>query len=75
MKKHARPLQYAGTYLLHLYCDVNDDDRHGGAVYMHEFVGDTFTDCAKQARRVGWKIDRETRTATCPRCAGQSASK
>lgn len=64
----SEPLQYAGAYDLHLYCDQklgfpHDQDSRD------EFVGETFSECVKLAKAKGWKIHHKTRTATCPDCA------
>jgi hypothetical protein len=59
-----RPTQYASGYSLDLYCDRVHDRGYSAAT----FVGQTFADCAKQARFRGWKIHTATRTATCPSC-------
>jgi hypothetical protein len=63
-EKHAEPTQYASGYSLDLYCDHS----HGFNNRMATFVGETFTQCARQAGKVGWEIYHETRTATCPAC-------
>ena len=71
-------LQYTGCYSLDLYCDrlknsPNDfefqDGVHPYGVFPQQFTGETFAECAKQAKFLGWKIHRATRTATCPKCA------
>jgi hypothetical protein len=70
-----QPTQYAGCYSLHLYCDGGTQDSMPDGVHTfdefpHEFTGETFGECAGQARKRGWKIYRKTRTATCPKCSG-----
>jgi hypothetical protein len=72
-------MQYAACYSLDLYCDtfrgedVRDDKRHHSfAEFPHTFTGETFAQCAAQARRQGWVIHRGTHTATCPKCSGKS---
>lgn len=69
------PIQYASGYTLDLYCDhvqarpfIESDAVHGYDEFPHSFFGETFAECAKQARAKGWKIHRTTRTATCPKC-------
>lgn len=64
-----RPIQYASGYSLDLYCDQRTSDWSHNAGFPVTFTGESFGDCAKQARAQGWKIHRQTRTATCPRCA------
>lgn len=61
------PIQYAQGYTLALYCDQNRGVLHNNDA-KREFAGETFSDCAREARKAGWKIHRRTRTATCPQC-------
>lgn len=68
------PTMYASGYSLDLYCDHENDAHPKGPVYpmrMKEFFGETFADCARQARAAGWKVRKKTRTATCPCCTGK----
>lgn len=73
-----KPLHYASGYSLDLYCDQpnqGEATKHSWfETYRETFVGETFADCARQAKKTGWKIHRKTRTATCPYCAGKFAS-
>jgi hypothetical protein len=69
-----RPVYYSGCYSLHLYCDHDGVDRtgvnrHGWEEFPHEFNGETFAECARQARKLGWVIHTGERTATCPKCS------
>ena len=41
--------------------------RHGG---YQDYTGQTWGDCAKQARKDGWRISRDRQRAYCPRCGG-----
>lgn len=60
-----------GAYSVHLYCDT------GGAAWGEEcpfnnrpeYTGETEGDCLKQARRDGWKFNRERTKAFCPDCS------
>jgi hypothetical protein len=66
------PMQYASVYTLDLYCDRQIcpmDSWHSFHEFPHQFTGDTFAECARIARKLGWKIHHRTRTATCPKCA------
>lgn len=60
------PIQYASGYSLDLYCD---QDKHPPAIgtYMETFTGETFGQCARDARRKGWVIHKD-QTSTCPFC-------
>jgi hypothetical protein len=57
-----------------LYCrksgySTNDEPKVGHPVgYLpHHFVGNSFADCKRQARLVGWKFHRDG-DVTCPLC-------
>ena len=65
-----RPVQYAGCYSLDLYCDqpVTSHTWEQRAGFPSMFTGETFTECTRDARKIGWKIHLDTRTATCPTC-------
>jgi len=67
IKKYPDPLCYAAGYSLDLYCDY-ENDAHGFNEFPHTFTGETFTGCVRDARLKGWKIHKESRTATCPKC-------
>ena len=66
-RPNSAPIHYASGYSLHLYCDYLNPE-HGYDEFPHEFTGETFMDCASQARKLGWKFHKATRTATCPKC-------
>lgn len=78
MKKYHHN-QYASGYSLDLYCDTYPassehssttcDGVHAWNEFPHQYAGETFMECANQARKDGWKIHKKTRTATCPKCA------
>lgn len=74
--KMAEPMQYASGYSTHFYCDHEHSslDRVDG-LHCFEGFGETFADCARQARRAGWTIRTATRTATCPKHAKRKANK
>jgi hypothetical protein len=61
------PPYYSSGYTLELYCDHKNAD-HGR--FPHCFYGETFGECAKRARALGWTIHRNY-TATCPKCSAQ----
>jgi len=44
-----------GAYSLDLYCD-NERVEHSYKEFPHQFVGETFGECAKIARTRGWSI-------------------
>lgn len=60
----------AAGYSMDLYCDVKDDTY--GHWRAWTYTGETFRECASQARRAGWKSNsaqfREG-PHTCPSCA------
>jgi len=63
------PTQYASGYSLDLYCDRRNE-RHPFRAFPQQFTGETFAECAREARHRGWVIHRKLRTATCPTCTG-----
>lgn len=78
--RSADPTQYASGYTLDLYCDHLSprdfsagirDTIHRWDEFPHQFMGETFAECAQQARRRGWAIHQHDRTATCPKCSGR----
>jgi hypothetical protein len=61
-----------GCYSLDLYCDCPDHfpkPWHGRP--QGEFIGETFADCARQAREKGWIVvyGRRGNRAVCPKCS------
>lgn len=71
LPRSPEPMQYAGCYTLDLYCDRwagRHDPVHGFGRPHAQFNGRTFAECARQARRRGWRLHLRTQTATCPRC-------
>jgi hypothetical protein len=63
-----------GGYTLDLYCD---DPRHTANYRMSigrpgdlsldaEFTGETYGECARQARRKGWMLSRDGTRCLCP---------
>ncbi len=71
-KKYERdwPMHYASGYSLHLYC-LRDENHDPWDIFPHEYFGETFADCAKEARKDGWIIRTNDRTAICPECSGK----
>ena len=70
MRKLDDPAQYADGFTLDLYCD-HENEKHGWTEFPKQYLGTSFTDCARQAKEDGWIIRRKTRTATCPICSGR----
>jgi hypothetical protein len=72
-----------GGYTLDLYCDNDDRDDHhftGGEFWVgenwsnkltisHQFVGETFAQAARKARRDGWIVNRSKNKCLCPACS------
>ena len=66
-----------GGYSLDLYCE-NDEISHyllpsgiylvGNTEVKHQYAGNTFIECARQARKDGWKINTKNHTCICPVC-------
>lgn len=57
-----------GCYTLDLYCDVTYRKHPWDYRFPHQFTGETFGECKKQAQRYGWIFHRNS-TVTCPHCA------
>jgi hypothetical protein len=60
----------AGCYTLDLYCDY-EDRAHPSFYFPHQFFGETYGECARQARRSGWTIGPKRSKAICPLCSGK----
>ena len=62
-------------YTLDLYCDC-DTVEHPHGEFSHTFIGETYTGCARDAKRSGWRLDKHRGLAMCPECvkAGLSIS-
>ncbi len=67
-KRESEVTQFASGYTIDLYCD-HHNGRHGLQEFPWQFTGETFAECAKAAKRCGWKIHHKKRTATCPKCS------
>lgn len=52
-----------GGYSMDLYCDGKPCRKT--AAIQNEFYGQTYTDCSRQAKRAGWRLNRRTGTAYC----------
>ena len=63
MALDSTPLRYVGLYMLDLFCDQLHEPR-----VKATFTGQTFSGARVKATRAGWRIHRETKTATCPDC-------
>lgn len=50
-----------GCYDLHLYCDDPDHGHHhpSGWAYPHELTGRTEAACIRQARALGWVVNKK----------------
>lgn len=63
-----------GCYTMHLYCRNRDDDtcvapmQWKALAYNAEYTGRTYTQCVTQAKKDGWKFDKEADDVTCPEC-------
>lgn len=57
----------ASGYSMDLYCQVKGN-QHAYRKGQAQFFGETWAECAKQAREAGWKIDKRKRECICPDC-------
>ncbi|MCM8117601.1 hypothetical protein M8U16_18355 [Enterobacter hormaechei] len=58
----------AANYTMHLYCDCKtctEELWHGPE--FGEYVGNTWSECAKEARSHGWRISKDRTRAFAPR--------
>jgi len=67
----------AACYSMDLYCEnYGDAATHGHLFEGHNagtatFTGETWGECAKQARDIGWRICHDQQTCYCPKCSGK----
>lgn len=57
----------AANYTMHLYCDCEECASHMWTTptnILH--IGETWADCAKEAKEDGWKISRDRTRAYAP---------
>jgi hypothetical protein len=65
----------ASCYSMDLYCDnqkrVYTEDMllHAHKEFPHQFTGETFGGCKRQAVKRGWKFTRDGKHY-CPKCKG-----
>jgi hypothetical protein len=72
-----------GCYSVELYCEnaENDSDGKRGdcpdfwSSFPHVYTGETYGQCARQARRAGWVLTRDRRHAYCPKCSGKKKAR
>jgi hypothetical protein len=70
-----------GGYTLDLYCDkIEKHITIGGNIYYfkpdtaqwipvdNQFVGETYRECVKEAREVGWLVNRSKNKCLCKYC-------
>lgn len=60
-----------GGYTMDLYCENEKpypDGIHPFQMFPQQFVGETRQECAREARKVGWKLNFQNYTAICPIC-------
>lgn len=73
-----------GGYVLDLYCDKREkhDVFDNNTYYLkqpnynwieikHEFVGETYGECVKEARRCGWLVNRKKDKCLCKYCKNE----
>jgi len=61
-------MSISSGYTIDLYCDCLDCDGrvHVGGKGYGEYVGETWGDCAKQARSAGWFISSDRSVCIAP---------
>ncbi len=60
----------AANYTLHLYCDCDACEAYQGEVEHHpgfgEYIGENWSEVAKQARNAGWRISKDRTRCFAP---------
>lgn len=56
----------AANYTAHLYCDCDECKSGWSNPDNAEFVGKSWTECAKEARAYGWRISKDRTRAYAP---------
>lgn len=63
---------WLGKYIMHLYCDSDDNRRgvkvHQGVSFPVVYTGDDRRDVRAQARADGWQMSNDGTSALCPCC-------
>lgn len=61
-----------GGYALDLYCDSEHCQNQSPHGWMEQgkaqFNGETWSECAARARKLGWRISRDRMRCLCPSC-------
>jgi hypothetical protein len=70
MPINGNAIPYIGIYTLDLFCDRLHETRVEAT-----FTGRTFSSCSAMAKRAGWRINRQSKTATCPACTKRLTSR
>lgn len=74
LKLQDNPNTCPGCYSLDMYCQYKNES-HGFEEFPHIYMGETFSECANQAKVAGWKLNRKTMFATCPKCVQELKKK
>lgn len=57
----------AANYTTHLYCDCEEcTEKQWGSPDVGEYVGESWTECAKEARKHGWRISKDRQRCYAP---------
>ncbi len=54
-------------YSMHLYCENHENCSSFRGTFQ-EIGGDNYADCARQAKRTGWRLTADKQKAYCPIC-------
>lgn len=58
----------AANYTMHAYCDGNHPPHELTYDHNEEFIGESWADVCRQARKAGWAISKDRQRAYCPDC-------
>jgi len=57
----------AANYTAHLYCDCADCDKQSWKMPVNqEFIGNSWSECAREAREDGWLISADRQRCYAP---------
>jgi len=60
----------AACYSMDLYCDTKDNNPLHRLNFPHQFTGETFGECKRQAQKRGW-VFKADGTHVCPKHSGK----
>ncbi|WP_276642935.1 hypothetical protein [Siccibacter turicensis] len=60
-------MMIAANYTVHMYCDCDEcTGKQWGSPDFGEYVGNSWSQCAKEARANGWRISKDRQHCYAP---------